>query len=1297
MYAGPTTCSSCVCLALVILCHVVICAANRELVPTMTQETATRGTDTRQRAETTNRVLPVDSVQPPSNTPSGRYEGSATSTSPNFISSGEAKSVIPSSIPPNTDESQASRDASTYPPPFTDSGQSTSQGSLSDVGNPVTLTPTDVQSVVTWVQPTRPVTRRPTPTPTKTPQLEPSSVDIHVQPKPSQIDGAQGQLSSINWSLQPSPATEVLISRLQPQPTPAVLPIDLSDRPAITPTPTVDVLSVSSSRTILQQTGPSLMLQPDTPTQTAQLNDPPSTVAPVNSASSSVVISPPRVTTEQPLSQKDGSETTVGPIVTTPVQSPPVSKQLGNGGNSGPYRPGISTGTPTETAPSSTTEPEPEPEPSAKPTSDSQSETSTMQQPDIPPRGQSQTPEAEPSPTPESVPSTSPKAEPSPTPEQSPPQIPEAEPSPTPEQSPPQIPEMEPSPTPVSNPPQIPNAEPSPTPEANPPQIPSTGSQIPNTGSQIPNTGPQIPNTGPSPTPEGYPPPVPETEPSPTAERAPPVRPEWQPNPNLEWTPKAEPEAEPTSEPYDPYGMGWDHVPWAEPEPKWDEAKDTWRFWWFVHIYTFGGLFALLALYSLISMVRLTRKHLLSMGYFLALNFLMLLMGASRAVYMFVDAYNSLKLLHPALSYFLFSVGFPCMTSAFCLLYLALLQTTKMQAMSPKVYQTCVMVSIIVLHFGLSVATDLIIGFLGTAKILMLVCQGVFAIWGIILAFSYFFIFRRLYRSARHRMKEIQRMNISKSKLQGINPIKKKQKTRLGTAVKVTLVTAILGLLCSLLQVYAMVEVFGIFYKQPEPWPWWGFQTAFRLCEFLMCVTMSYVATQPFRFHKDGRPRDPCCGRCCYCCYRCCYRGEKIELDLPDGNAHHYSEFSCMTHSDGNLGGNIHNPQGTKDIAEMIPMITMAPSDVQGSVSQASIIVEDNPTTDDEILENIEVQTLTTTYDNFASSEQDTRDEEEYDVDLEAQTRSEAEGTSNTTSPQHYATDVDSPRHYVDMETSEEYLDGDSSRQPSNFDSPAHYADVDSPQHVVDIEIFQRDSDETPSESNSNSPSNSLIDTPLLDGNLDFEPPSPLNFRRSIDNVFTNMYTPAKSRSTFSLGITLRDFSQGSGKSDSDDETSLLTLSTTDNKYGDSTGPSSETQSPSKSRSMTELGAVGGNPKYKKNPDAAKNKPKILTSLPKFSRSSLSLGSNPSKQGYSQLDGEDSQSGGSSRQDTLRRSFSDPQRRERDEMARGEGEGQESQALSGESLSSPVSVQAELGHVCDAINGFAVEKDVIDL
>ncbi|KAI8511312.1 hypothetical protein Bbelb_104120 [Branchiostoma belcheri] len=1194
MYTGST--ASCLCLALVIFCHVVVCEANRENVPTVTQENASRGTGTSQRPETTNRILPADSAHQPSNAITRRYGGSTTPISSTTISRGGTKSVIPTSIPPVTDDAQPSGDTSTS---SADSGQSASQDSLSVVGNPATLMPSNVQSssMVTGVQP---VSSQPTPTPTKTLQLEPSSV-VKVQPTPSQIDASQGPLSSTNWLLQPTPSTAVLlISRLQPQPTPAVLPIQLSNRPDVKPTPTVDVWiqSGESSRTILEQ---------DSNRQTT--------------------------ITRRRIGYDRGSDSFDTCDESTCEQTD------GEWGKRG---------------------------------------------------GQSQTPESEPSPTPEVAPPTTPKAEPSPTPEQNPPQVPEAEPSPTPETSPPQnsqIPAAEPSPTPQTNPPQIPVAEPSLTPEINPPQIPNAEP------SPTPETNPpQIPNAEPSPTPENYPPPAPETEPSPTAERAPP----WKPNPNLEWTPKAEPEAEPTGEPNDPFGMGWDHIPWAEPEPKWDEAKDTWRFWWFVHIYTIGGLFALLALYSLVSMVRLTRKHLLSMGYFLALNFLMLLMGASRAVYMFVDAYNSLKLLHPALSYFLFSVGFPCMTSAFCLLYLALLQTTKMQAMSPKVYQTCVMVSIIVLHFGLSVATDLIIGFLGTAKILMLVCQGVFAIWGIILAFSYFFIFRRLYRSARHRMKELQRMSLSKSKLPGINPIKKKPKTRLGTAVKVTLVTAILGLLCSLLQVYAMVEVFGIFYKQPEPWPWWGFQTAFRLCEFFMCVTMSYVATQPFRFHKDGRPRDPCYGRCCYCCYRCCYRGEKIELDLPDGNAHHYSEFSCMTHSDGNLG-NIHNPQGTKDIAEMIPMITMAPSDVQGSISQASIIVEDNPTTDDEILENIEVQTLTTTYDNFASSEQDTRDEEEYEEDLEAQTRSEAEGTSNTTSPQHYATDVDSPRHYVDMETSEEYLDADSSRQASNFDSPAHYADVDSPQHVVDIEIFQRDSDETPSESNSNSPSNSLIDAPLLDGNLDFEPPSPLNFRRSIDNVFTNMYTPAKSRSTFSLGVTLRDF--GSGKSDSDGETSLLTLSTTDNKGGDSTGPSSETQSPSKSRSMTELGAVGGNPKYKKNPaGGAKNKPKILTSLPKFSRSSLSLGSNPSKQGYSQLDGEDSQSGESSRQDTLRRSFSDPQRRERDEMYdRGEGEGQESQALSGEPLSSPVSVQAELGHVCDAINGFAIEKDVIDL
>ena len=76
---------------------------------------------------------------------------------------------------------------------------------------------------------------------------------------------------------------------------------------------------------------------------------------------------------------------------------------------------------------------------------------------------------------------------------------------------------------------------------------------------------------------------------------------------------------------------------------------------WELHVYVAGVGFAVLAVYSLISILRLYKhKNLLSLAYFLSLNAIMALMGITRALYFLVDGYNTRGTFHPVLYYFLY-------------------------------------------------------------------------------------------------------------------------------------------------------------------------------------------------------------------------------------------------------------------------------------------------------------------------------------------------------------------------------------------------------------------------------------------------------------------------------------------------------------------------------------------------------------------------------------------------------------------------------------------------------------------
>nr|KAG5702226.1 hypothetical protein BaRGS_030581 [Batillaria attramentaria] len=312
----------------------------------------------------------------------------------------------------------------------------------------------------------------------------------------------------------------------------------------------------------------------------------------------------------------------------------------------------------------------------------------------------------------------------------------------------------------------------------------------------------------------------------------------------------------------------------AEPGPDWPVAKMVWGEAWELHLYFFGGLFGLLGLYTLVSVLRLWSIHrLLSRRYFVSLNLLMLLLCSTRAVYLLLDGYNSNRTFHPSLDYFLYSISFPCLSSAFSIQLYALLQATKMQFLPPTIQKMSMLIVVTVFHFAISIATDVVVGMYAGMRIMLFVCQLFFILWGLFLFFGYAYIFRRLYLHAVKRQKNVIQKTGSYSMTGSI--VKPKSKFTLSVAVKVTFSTAILGLVTVGLEVYGMVGVYKTFSDdQPEPWPFYIYHTTLRLIEFLMCASMSYVASQPFRYRR--RRQCCCCPVLCAPCAEICCCGADV-------------------------------------------------------------------------------------------------------------------------------------------------------------------------------------------------------------------------------------------------------------------------------------------------------------------------------------------------------------------------------------------------------------------------------------
>ena len=313
-------------------------------------------------------------------------------------------------------------------------------------------------------------------------------------------------------------------------------------------------------------------------------------------------------------------------------------------------------------------------------------------------------------------------------------------------------------------------------------------------------------------------------------------------------------------------------------------SRSLWSVAWQAHIYFSGTLFILLAIYCTVNVCRLhTFSRLFSRGYFLSLNICMIIIGLLRGSFLLFDPYNEGQSLPLPMAYMMLNVGYPCITTAFAILFLALLRVTQVELLSPSVQTPKALAVFCCIHIGISLALDITVGLMDKLKYILLLGQGIFIVWSLLLSAGYFYIFSTMKKIVSRAQCDINRsmypklmfdQNGSGSYAMRLPP---PNSNPLARAVNLTLGVAIIGSMMGGIQLYGMIGMHGLLRTDPKdiPDPWYGYQVALRVFEVMICYLLAVVATTPIR-SDNGPGGAGGQGACSSCSPLLCCNGDTL-------------------------------------------------------------------------------------------------------------------------------------------------------------------------------------------------------------------------------------------------------------------------------------------------------------------------------------------------------------------------------------------------------------------------------------
>ena len=269
---------------------------------------------------------------------------------------------------------------------------------------------------------------------------------------------------------------------------------------------------------------------------------------------------------------------------------------------------------------------------------------------------------------------------------------------------------------------------------------------------------------------------------------------------------------------------------WPEPGPRWSEAFEKWRAAWYIHVYFFAIAFLAIGSYAGYYVILNIYDGLRGKYLSVCLNGMVLLFGTTRAFVLFLDPYHQGSLIKALFTMrLLWSIGGPCLTASDSLIILALVETARVSIAPPRFQRLETISIVIAFHFVLVIVSDTIVSIYMEAKIMILLCQLFFSVWGITLGAGYANLAYKLDKQL----------------------FSHKQIKERGDKVYIFLIYASAAanfFICGVM-IYTAVGVFGVYtdIEFVDAWHWWTLQTLFRTGEVITCVLIFTVSAKRSR------------------------------------------------------------------------------------------------------------------------------------------------------------------------------------------------------------------------------------------------------------------------------------------------------------------------------------------------------------------------------------------------------------------------------------------------------------------
>ena len=303
---------------------------------------------------------------------------------------------------------------------------------------------------------------------------------------------------------------------------------------------------------------------------------------------------------------------------------------------------------------------------------------------------------------------------------------------------------------------------------------------------------------------------------------------------------------------------------WPGLHPVWDEALPVWGSGWYVHLVIFVAAFGLLSIYAFTMLCLEMRRYCGSSherrggilkrrlsGLRIALHSLIFVACFTRTLSLGIDPYGSRGILICPSGVVLWSLGWPCLVSAFSILLLLLLETTRMSLAPSRIQKPSILGAIIATSLSYVLFTDFLVAYDNSTMHAITFCQVLFVLWGILVSFGYLFVWWKI-RSNLAASKGVQTTSYQRDsadtpKLRRLNTI--------------ILVSAVIGTCLTIGNLYWLsVNLDNSFTAQAlKPWSWFVFNTCQRILEVgiaIMILVTSFKSSKRNSVEDHGESMD---------------------------------------------------------------------------------------------------------------------------------------------------------------------------------------------------------------------------------------------------------------------------------------------------------------------------------------------------------------------------------------------------------------------------------------------------------